>query len=92
MPVKMKKPFKKTVHKIKTASARMTAVKSKLEDMDVPIDDNTYLHLEGCEVFTNMHKGTSYVKNCHSITFKTKKPNPEPVIHNNPNVQFEQEE
>lgn len=91
MPIKMRKPFKNAVHKIKTATAKLTAVKSKM-DMDLPIDDNTYLHLEGCSVYTNLHTGKSVLKNCASITYRTKDPKPRTVTYQNPNVRFEQEE
>lgn len=87
----MKKPFKKTVHKVKTATAKLTAVKSTM-DTDLPIDDNNYLHLEGCSVYTNLHTGKSYLKDCESITYRTKKPKPKPVTHHNPTVKFEDEE
>ena len=91
MPIKMKKPFKKSVRKIKTATAKLTAVKSNM-DTDLPIDENNYLHLEGCSVYTNLHTGQSYLKDCDSITYRTKSPKPKPVVHHNPNVKFEEED
>jgi len=91
MPIKMKKPFKKTVHKIKTATAKLTAVKSRM-DMDLPIDENNYLHLEGCSVYTNLHTGQSIIKNCESITYRTKNIKPKPVNYHNPTVKFEDEQ
>jgi len=64
MKVRVQNKFAKGIRKLRLAKARLSRIKTEAEPIEVKLPDGQIVSVEGCDAFTDITTGKTYLKNC----------------------------